>query len=321
MLGRVVTLGAHVLDVLVHPAVELSGHDSAALVEEIRLTVAGTAGAVAVDLARLGAQVTTIGTVGDDATAGLLLQLLEGEGVDTRQLVRRPELRTATSVIPVGADGSHSTWHMRGALNRLTRADVDFSVLAGADVLHVGGPDALGRFAGEPLVQLLRKAHAQGVTTTLDLLGPATPLTLERLIPILGLIDHATPNIGQLVGLTGLDSPHAAAAALRKLGVGTVYVTMGEHGSLVVGPGGETRVPAVSVEVVDTTGSGDGYTAGVITGAMLGWEPSDAAWLASAVAALVASGLGSDGRLVNLDQALELARRGARGTGVELPDV
>ena len=118
-----------------------------------------------------------------------------------------------------------------------------------------------------------------------------------------------------------MDSPHAAAAALRELGVGTVYVTMGDQGSLVVGPSGETRIPAVPVEVVDTTGSGDGYTAGVITGAMLGWEPSDAAWLASAVAALVASGLGSDGRLVNLDQALELARRGARGTRAELPDV
>jgi sugar/nucleoside kinase (ribokinase family) len=321
MLGRVVTLGAHVLDVLVRPAIELPEDDSAALVEEIRLTVAGTAGAVAVDLARLGARVTTIGTVGDDATAELLLQLLEREGVDTRQLVRRSELRTATSVIPVGADGSHSTWHMRGALNRLTKEDVDLSVLARADVLHVGGPDALGRFAGGPLVQLLREARTQGVTTTLDLLGPATPLTLERLTPVLGLIDHATPNIGQLSGLTGLESPHAAAAALRELGVGTVYVTMGEHGSLVVGPSGETRVPALPVEVVDTTGSGDGYTAGVIAGVMLEWEPSDAAWLASAVAALVASGLGSDGRLASLDQALELARREARGTRTELPDV
>jgi sugar/nucleoside kinase (ribokinase family) len=319
VLGRVVTLGAHVLDVLVRPVMQLPAHDAAAVVDDIRLTVAGTAGAVAVNLARLGAQVTTVGAVGDDAIGRLVVELLEEEGVEAGQLVRRSDSRSSTSVIPVASDGSHCTWHVRGAINRLTLEDVDFDTVAAADVLHIGGPDALGRFAGDPLVQILRHARALGVTTTLDLLGPATALTLARLSPILGLIDHATPNRGQVSGLTKLDSPRAGAAALRERGVGTVYVTMGEDGSLVAGPNGDTHVPALPADVVDTTGSGDGYTAGVIAGILLGWEPATAAWLASAVAALVASGLGSDGGLVSLDQALLLARRGSGAASVELP--
>jgi sugar/nucleoside kinase (ribokinase family) len=79
-IGRVASLGACVLDVLGRPVAEIPPGDSSVLVEEIRLTVAGTAGAVAVDLARLGAEVSAIAAVGTDAAGDLLISLMERKG-------------------------------------------------------------------------------------------------------------------------------------------------------------------------------------------------------------------------------------------------
>lgn len=319
LLGRAVTLGAHVLDVLVLPVRSLPDDDSAVVVDQVRMTVAGAAGAVAVDLARLGAEVTTIGAVGLDGPGTLLLSLLEHERVGS-SVVQRRGLSTAVSVIPVSASGAHATWHARGAINTLAIDDIDLDLIESADVLHVGGPDALGRFAGDPLLGVLRRARAAGTITTMDLLGPARDVTLERLRPILNLIDHAMPNRAQVAGLTGHSAPAAGAAALRELGIGTVHVTLGGDGSLVCDESGATHVPAVAVDVVDTTGSGDGYSAGVIAGTLLGWTPVQSACLGVAVGGLVASGLGSDAGLRDPAQAVALARTHARRAGIELPE-
>jgi sugar/nucleoside kinase (ribokinase family) len=73
--------------------------------------------------------------------------------------------------------------------------------------------------------------------------------------------------------------------------------------------------------VVDTTGCGDAYTAGFITGLCHGWDPVAAGRLGTAAAALVAQGLGSDATLTSLGQALELIPAGVTSThsNTEIP--
>ena len=72
---------------------------------------------------------------------------------------------------------------------------------------------------------------------------------------------------------------------------------------MIVTADGAERVPALDIEVVDTTGCGDAYSAGFIRGLSLGREPEAAARLATACAALVAQGLGSDAGDFDLDSA------------------
>jgi sugar/nucleoside kinase (ribokinase family) len=102
-----------------------------------------------------------------------------------------------------------------------------------------------------------------------------------------------------------------------------VAVTCGADGCLVAGPGGRApeALPALPVEVVDTTGCGDGFTAGLLAGLLLGpdpfsADPLDAAWLGLACGALVATGLGSDAGIENLGQVLsflEVSQPGVAG--------
>jgi sugar/nucleoside kinase (ribokinase family) len=76
---------------------------------------------------------------------------------------------------------------------------------------------------------------------------------------------------------------------------------------LLVDAGGSSRVPAFDVEVVDTTGCGDAFSAGFLRGLSLGRERTDAARLGCAAAALVVQGLGSDHSDFDLEAADQLS--------------
>ena len=91
---RIIAAGVHVLDVLVRPVDAIPEGQGAALVEEIKVTAAGSAGGTALTLAKLGADVKSAGAIGTDAAGDMLLRLLESHGIDTSQLVRRDDVQT-----------------------------------------------------------------------------------------------------------------------------------------------------------------------------------------------------------------------------------
>jgi sugar/nucleoside kinase (ribokinase family) len=317
---RVVCVGPHIVDVLVRPVTEIPSGQGGALVEQLRITAAGTAAGTAVDLAKLGAEVTSIGAVGDDTAGCLLRMLLEQHGVDTSRLAVRPGLPTSATVLPIRPNGERPSLHLPGATATLTRADVDLELVAAADALHLGGPDVLGSFTDEAGAALLRHARAHGTTTAVDLLRSAPgPDLLDRLTELLAWVDYFLPNDDQLRGLTGIDDLERAARAVRERGVGTVVVTMGGAGSLVVGSGPAAHLPAFSCDVIDTTGCGDAFVAGLLVGLHQGWEVRLAAALGTAAAGLVATGLGSDAGIVDLPTTIAFWQQRAADIGVSPP--
>lgn len=311
--GRVVTLGVHIVDILGRPVTRIPPGQGRVVLDEIKVTAAGTAAGTAVDLAKLGAQVTSMGAIGDDVLASLLTALLDGYGVDTRLLARKPGLRTSATILPIRPNGERPALHMPGATASLDRADIDLGAIAAADVLHVGGPDVLGRFGGEPLREILRFACENRVITTMDVLTPGDARTWDRLAPALPLVQYFLPNEEQLAALTGTDDLTVAARRVTALGTEAVLVSRGADGAALITAGSRTDLPAFDVPVVDTTGCGDGCSAGFITGLLQGWPAQDAAWLAMAAASLVAGGLGSDAGIVDYPGTIEVLRRGAPG--------
>jgi sugar/nucleoside kinase (ribokinase family) len=124
-------------------------------------------------------------------------------------------------------------------------------------------------------------------------------------------------------GPAGHPALAAAIADILALGAGGVAVTLGAEGCLVAWRGGGPPValPALPVEVVDTTGCGDGFTAGMLAGLLLGAGPADAAWLGIACGSLVATGLGSDAGIESLGQVLDFLRRAQPEVAGRLADL
>ncbi len=303
---RVLAVGVHVLDVHVRHVESIPDGSEGQIVDQIRMSPAGTAGGTAVVLSRLGASVHSAGAVGRDPLSGVLLDLLGRHGVDTTRLVARDDVQTSASVLPVRPNGDRPAWHCIGANGTFTLDDLDLTTLGDYDVVHLGGPEFLG---GEAAGELLRAAREAGATTSADLLAPGDPDMLAWVAACLPHVDHFLPNDEQLIGFTGEHDLAAAARVLLDRGVGTVAVTCGGDGALVASSTGVERVPAFDVDVVDTTGCGDAFSAGYLLGVAGGRTPAQAAVLGNATAAQVVSGVGTDAGSYDLASVDDFAVR------------
>jgi sugar/nucleoside kinase (ribokinase family) len=305
---RVAAVGVHILDVLGRPVETIPPGQGSARLAEIRATAAGTAAGTAVDLTRLGAQVRSFGAVGTDLLADILI--LAMSGCDTSGLSRKPAAQTSATILPIRPNGERPALHVPGASRLYELADLDLDQLRDSDALLLGGPDALTGLSAADLAAIVAAAKSAGALVVIDVLHPGSPRDLDRLGGALALADWFCPNADQLLALTGREHLADAIADVLALGTGGVAVTLGADGCLVTGGGGPAqRVPAIEVEVVDTTGCGDAFDAGFIVGLLLGSQPGEAAELGVACGALVATGLGSDAGIQSLPQVLEFLGR------------
>jgi sugar/nucleoside kinase (ribokinase family) len=302
----VAVVGVHVLDTHVLRVDSIPEGSAGALVDTIRVSPAGTAGGAGVVLGRLGAEVHCVGAVGQDAIGDTLLALLAREGLDTSRLVRKADAQTSASVLPVRPNGDRPAWHCVGANGSLTLDDVDLASIEGLQHVHLGGPEFLG---GPAAGELLAAAHELGCTSSVDVLAPGDPDMLAWIADCLPRVDYLLPNDEQVLGFTGAASLAEGARALLAAGAGCVAVTQGAKGALVVTPDDEIEVPAYDVEVVDTTGCGDAFSAGFLRGRSLGLDHRASAELGCATAAQVAQGVGTD----HGDYTLESVREFAAG--------
>jgi sugar/nucleoside kinase (ribokinase family) len=288
-----VALGVHVVDVLVRPVDAIPEGQGGQLVEEIRITPAGSAGGTAVTLAKLGASVSSAGAIGADPLGDVLVELLGRWGVDTSWLIRRDQVQTSASVLPIRPDGSRPAFHVVGANGTYASADAPWDAIAAASHLHVGAPEFMG---GEEAAKILSFAREHGVVTSADLLAPGeqAQTIADWIAPALPHLDYLLPNDEQVLGLTGASDLLDGSRELLDRGVGCVVATCGARGALIVERSGAERVPAFRVDVVDTTGCGDAFSAGFLRGLALNRSLCQAAVLGCAAAALVAQGLGSD---------------------------
>jgi sugar/nucleoside kinase (ribokinase family) len=199
---------------------------------------------------------------------------------------------------------------MLGANPAYTLDDVDWDAVAASDHLHLGGPELIG---ADNAARILSHAKENGVTTSIDLIAPGAMGSPEAIAGVLPHTDYVLPNEDQVIGFTRAANVADGCQAMIDAGAGMVVATLGPAGALVFDESGGQQVPAYHVTVVDTTGCGDAFSAGFLYAVMLGRTPVQTAQLGSAVAALLAQGLGSDHGDFDLDAADAFAARAQRG--------
>ncbi|MPV49175.1 sugar kinase [Pseudactinotalea sp. HY160] len=305
-MSQVVSFGAHIADALGWPFTAVPPGQQLSFLEEIKFTVAGTAAAPSVNLAKLGVDVTTVGRVGDDTIGEFVRTTMARYGVNTEHLLVDPALQTSASLLPIRTDGSRPALHVIGANAALTEDDVPWDVVGEASVFHLGGAFILPGIDGAPMARILQRAKALGATTTVDFLMSPRPDAQELIAPALPFIDYVMPNIEEAGWLVGTEERGEIIGWLHEHGVGCTVLTLGGDGVSIAPAGAEEVVlPAYAIDVVDTTGCGDAFTAGFISGLLEGLSPAEAAERGLACGSLVATGLGSDAGIVDLAQVEE----------------
>jgi sugar/nucleoside kinase (ribokinase family) len=295
MNSGLLTIGLTTLDIVARPVDALTHTERAILIDGIACTPAGTAGGAAMVAAKLGVSVKIVGAVGDDLTGAFVRTGFEAVGVDTGLLSVKPGERTSTTLLTVESDGRRSSYHAAGAG---VGAAVDAAVVAAAcDSAFVHYASVGGRATdGGAGAELLRAAKAAGAVVTCDLIGPRRS-ALDELKRLLPHVDYFVPSAAEATFLSGHDELGAAADLFLSLGAKACIIKDGGRGSFVAIGSDRTRIPAHLIEPMDTTSCGDSYCAGFIAALERGWPVLEACRFATATAALVASGLGTLGKV------------------------
>ena len=266
------------------------------------LVVGGSGSITACGAARLGLRTAFVGTVGDDAFGRFMLAALTDRGVDVSGCVVDRDRPTGVSVLllrPDGADRAILT--APGTTASLTAEDVPVDLVAVSRHVHVSSY-FLQTSLRPGLASLIDLVRSRGATMSIDPnWDPADAWNggLHDLIPLCSVF---LPNDAEATRITGLEVSEAVRA-LSDAGP-VVAVKCGRSGALVEAGGEIVSVPAPAVEATDTTGAGDSFDAGFLTGFLAGWDPVRSTALACACGALSTRALGGTGAQPNLEEAL-----------------
>ncbi|SBT38365.1 carbohydrate kinase family protein [Micromonospora narathiwatensis] len=291
--SRIVVVGDVITDVVAVLSGPLAtGSDTAA---GIRFSGGGQAANTAAWLAAQGAEVTLAAAVGDDEAGRERVAELERVGVACA--VERHEDYPTGTVIVLTHDGERTMISQRGANLRLTAAQIDRALAEAPDAGHMHLSaytllDAGSRGAG---LRALAAARERGLTTSVDA-ASAAPLRRVGATAFLTWVrdvDLLLVNTDEATVLAGGLDPAAQGRALTSV-ARRVVVKRGAAGAVWVDRTGVVEAaPARGVPVVDVTGAGDAFAAGLLTAWRAGADPRAALSRAGDLGALAVSSIGA----------------------------
>lgn len=264
--------GILVADMFCGPIAALPEPGELLAVDDMKLSAGGCAANVAIGLARQGIDVEVSGCVGNDASAGILIAELEGAGVGCHHVVRSDEKPTSKTVILLAEGEDRRYLHAFGANGAFRVGDIDPAWVGSLQVFYVGGLFALPGFELGELARLLETCRRSGVVTVVDVVVPKDRDVAGALDGMLPHIDYFLPNEDEGRALTGAAEPFEQIERLQAKGARTVIVTRGPMGASAASGGRAFQAAAHRFDAVDPSGSGDAFTAGIITGIVRGWD-------------------------------------------------
>lgn len=281
----------------------------------------------AVQCARLGAHVTMVGQVGDDAFGRIMTDTAAASGVDVSHV----------SVDPSESSGvGHITLEVteHGAQNRITVCPGANFTLTVEDVAWL--KDEIGKYdlvmmqfelPMEVIETVAQWAHDAGVIVMINP-APAAPMSDK----LLSCTTYLSPNEHEAALLAGhsidvsnginMEDVDIVSKAFQARGVENLIITMGENGSIVAGKDGIHHTQCVKMEhVADPTAAGDSFVAAFCTGLTAGLPQGEALAFASHTAAITVSRMGAMPSLPTVAEVKALMEeRGYKGFDLSLLD-
>ncbi len=233
--------------------------------DTIRLHTGGDAVNESMALASMGYGTAVVCCLGKDLAGDIIFRELESAGIHTDR-ISRLAVDTPVANLQVASDGSRISVNSNAVLLKGYR--VDPNALSGARVVSFASlfrpPLEEARVIGE----LITAAKKSGAVICADTKLPVTgSVDFGGLSEVLPMIDYFFPNEKEAAYYSGKCTYAEMAQEFRKKGIRNVIIKTGKDGCYISGEEGEFAVPAVPVEkVLDTTGAGDNFVAGFISG-------------------------------------------------------
>lgn len=238
------------------------------------LKVAGGAPAnVVVGLAKLGIRSAFVGKLGDDSFGRFVERELQEKGVDTAGIVFDKDYKTRLAFVAIAKNGDpdFEFWEKHPADQQLRSCEVDVERIAQSRIVNVGPFMLLSEPARSTAFEIAREARQRGCDVCFD---PNVRLSLwnsskKARANCLQMVEMSTivrMNDQEARLLTGRRKVEDAARELQSRGPAIVFITLAEKGCYYLAISHSGVVPGFEVKAVDTTGCGDGFVVGVLSG-------------------------------------------------------
>lgn len=279
MANDCLSVGVLVADHMCAPIARMPKQGELVLTDQLLLTIGGCASNAAMDMARVGVDVSVVGCVGNDAFGQFIIDTLDGAGARTELIQKLSTVGTAATLIVNVAGEDRRFIHTLGANARLTVADIPWDEVKKSKVLYIGGYLLMTSLEQLELADVFRQARIAGVKTVLDVVLPGAGDHWSRLEKLLPHTDVFLPNTDEAALITGLDDPRKQAERFHEAGAGTVVITCGGDGTLLCTNDLRIKADIYRFPYVGGTGAGDAFDAGYIAGMLEGLEPREClAW-------------------------------------------
>lgn len=266
---------------------------------EFRMEGGGPVATALVALTRWGVSARFCGVVCQDDFGREILAGLAREGVDTHGVAVRPAgVSQFAFICAAPRSGSRTIFWRRPEASPLQPEEIPPDFLHGARVLHLDGLFA------EASLRAAHKARELGIPVVLDA-GSVRP----GMMPLLTLADHliCAENFARQF------DPRASVCEilerLKSLGPAVVTVTLGSKGSVSLWNDVPWHLPALKVDVLDTTGAGDIFHGGYIRALLEGLPPAECLRWATTAAALSCRALGGRSGIPSVEEVAEALGR------------
>lgn len=277
---------------------------------------------VAVAIAKLGGTAAFAGSVGQDAFGDFLVETVENNQVDTKNIKRETQSPTTIAFVSLTADGERDFQFNRGAGQYFHLDAKEMAEILSSSVIHFGSATALlpGKLR-DTYFQIMQEAKERGKFISFapnfrqDLWGNDKALFKELCEKASRFADFVKVSEEELLLLTGVQNVSIGVEKLHALGVKIVTVTLGKAGTFLSFGNEQALIPSIEVKVVDSTGAGDAFV-----GAMLVQLEKKSAFLdfatvrkmvgfANKIGAMVCTKMGSLSAIPSKDEVTQLLAR------------
>lgn len=307
----VACLGILVADAIAKTVDEIPEGGKLSFVNQIELHTGGCAVSAAIDMAKMGISTSLIGKIGKDGFGEFLLSELKKEHVNTSGLILKEGLITSSSLVLVSGSGERTFLHCVGSNAALVYEDIDFEIIKNSKILFIGGTFLMPNFDGIPCSKVLKKAKEMGVYTALDTAWDPTGRWMEVVEPSLPHLDLFIPSYDEARLMAGKDDVEEIADLFISKGVKLAVIKLGKDGCFIKSDKGEKyTIPTYSnIKAVDTTGAGDSFVAGFLTGIVQGWDLYKCGKYANAVGTHCVMEIGASTGIKSMEEILKFMNK------------
>jgi sugar/nucleoside kinase (ribokinase family) len=276
----------------------LLGPDQKINADRLEIHAGGVTGNNLTQVARLGAKAAWLGLIGDDESGRLIIKAFADDGLDLSGIETIRGAKSTFTWIPVDAEGERSIYMFPNINGKLSPDEVRTRFAKHIKTAKHFHTEA-SQLPLPPIKEGMQVAREAGVRVIFDLdvapsyFAQAKLGSADDLLAALKMVDVLKPCKAAAREITGETDYEEIANKLLALGPKVVAVTMGAEGSLIASRGKMAHVPALHVDVVDSTGAGDAFMGGLSYGLLQNWEHRHVGLFANACAAICCTKVGA----------------------------